>query len=315
MPSVFLQEALLPEKVAALRQEFPHYDFITAPREKREWSSLEILYGGRLSEEELKLAPRLYWIHCPTSDRTGLCLHEIEKRENILISISKGKNVQRIAEFVIGAILAFAKQFFHWPQVPHDPQEFWDWPLKETMWTLQKKILLQVGLGEVGTAIVKIANSLGMKSWGVRQERSFHPYCNKTFSFSNLHSLLPAADVVVLALPQQGKRKEIFFGKEEFELMKPDSIFIVVGSGDPVDEAALAKIGKRGKFRGVLLDAFRHPPPAKNSPLWAIPNGVLTPSAASSPPSEEPLAFSLFLRNLRFFVAGKINEMKNVILQ
>lgn len=95
--------------------------------------------------------------------------------------------------------------------------------------------------------------------------------------------------------------------------MKPDSIFIVIGSGDFVDEKALAEVGKRGKFRGVLLDAYANPPPAKNSPLRNIPNVILTPSVASFPEAAERLAFPLFRHNLRMFVRGKIQEMKNLV--
>ncbi len=76
--------------------------------------------------------------------------------------------------------------------------------LKETMWTLQNRILLQVGLGEVGSEIVRVGQNLGMKTWGVQQTRTFHPYCDKTFSSLHLHSLLPTADVVVHARQKVG---------------------------------------------------------------------------------------------------------------
>ena len=177
---------------------------------------------------------------------------------------------------------------------------------------MQKKTLLQVGLGEVGTQIVRLAGNLGMKTWGVRRQRSFHPYCKKTFPLSNLHSLLPVVDVVVVALPQT-LHPEIFFGMEEFNLMKPDSIFIVVGEGGYVDEKALATVAKKGKFRGVLLDAFQTEPPPKSSPLWGIPGVVLTPSVSSLPHSEEHMAFRLFRQNLRLYQPGKVNEMKNLL--
>ncbi|MCH9628071.1 MAG: Glyoxylate/hydroxypyruvate reductase B [Chlamydiales bacterium] len=309
MPSILFQETLPFDELATLSQEFPHYDMITECEEPDIWSRVEILYGSRLTEQQLEAAPRLRWIHSPSADTKNLCIKEIKRKENILITLSKGQNVPQIAEFVIGAMMAFAKQFFLWPQVPHEPTEFWDWPLKETMWTLKKKTLLQVGLGEVGTAIVKMANGLGMKTWGVRKQESFHPYCKKTFPSTNLHSLLPAADVVCVALPKMG-RSETLFGLEEFTLMKRDSIFIVVGSGDSVDEEALAKVAQSGKFRGILVDAYRAPP-KKNFPLWKIPNAILTPSVSSFPASEEHRAFRLFRQNLRVFAHGKINEMKN----
>jgi len=313
MPGIFLQTPLDPNEIIALQREFPHYDILEKCETENDWEGVEVLYGNHLTEAQLKQAPRLRWVHCPSTDTRHLCIPEIQKFGGVLISLSKGQNVPQMAEFVIGAILAFAKQFFHWPQAPHEPNEFWNWPLQETMWSLQNKILLQVGLGEVGSAVVKMANGMGMKTWGVRRQRSFHPYCHKTFPVTNLHSLLPVADIVVLALPKRGRRDVLFKGVE-FALMKRDSIFIVVGSGDFVEEAALVKEAKTGKFRGILLDTFANPPPAKNSPLREMPNTILTPSVASCPKSEEHLPFRLFRQNLRLFAPGRINEMKNLIL-
>ncbi len=310
MPAIFLQEPLPPLEIATLKQEFPHYDLICDSCEGH-WGQVEILYGNQLTEAQLKEAPRLRWIHTHNADTEGLCVPEIRHQANIFITLTKGQNVPQIAEFVLGTILAFAKQFFHWTQVTHDPQEFMQWPLKETMWTLTGKTLLQVGLGEVGSAIVKRANAFGMNTWGVRPHQSFHPYCHKTFSLDSLNSLLPTADIVVLALPKQAAEK-ILFDEESFNLMKSDSIFIVVGSASTVDEHALAKVASTGKFRGILLDAFHHPPPAKNSPLWDMRNGVLTPSIASYPESEEHTAFRFFRRNLRLFTQNKTGEMKNL---
>lgn len=310
MPAIFLQEPLAPLEIAALKQEFPHYDLIFESCEGY-FGQVEILYGNQLTERQLKKASRLRWIHTHNADTEGLCIPEIRHRNNILLTLTKGQNIPQMAEFVLGAILAFAKQFFHWTQVTHDPQEFWQWPLKETMWTLSGKILLQVGLGEVGSAVVKRANAFGMRTWGVRPQKSFHPYCHKTFSLDSLNSLLPAVDIVVLALPKQAQEK-VLFDEEALHLIKNDSIFIVVGSAASVDEHALAKVAATGKFRGILLDAFRHPPPAKNSSLWDMPNGVLTPSIASYPESEEHTSFRLFRRNLRLFIQNKTGEMKNL---
>ncbi len=312
MPSIFFQETLPFDELASLSQEFPQYDILTECEDPALWSRVKIIYGNKLSEEELHLAPRLGWIHCTTADTEGLCLREIH-RKKILVTLTKGQNVHQIGEFVIGGILAFAKQFFHWPKAPSDPDEFWNWPLKDTVWTLKNKILLQVGLGAVGTEIARLAEIHGMKTWGMREHRSFNPYCKKSFPVSDLHSLLPAADVVVLALPKMIE-KECLFGKEEFRLMKTNSIFIVVGSGENVDEVALAEVARSGKFRGILIDAYTHHPPAKHYPLRDIPNAILTPSIASLPLSEERIAFRLFRKNLRAFVPDHINEMENLIV-
>lgn len=306
MPAIYLQHPLKEKQTTSLKEEFTTFEFLS---QNPDWSQVEILFGNKLDEATLKKAHRLKWIHTPSKSLERLAIKQIKEQEQIFLTITKGQNVTQIAEFVMGGILAFAKQFFHWPKAPHDPQEFWNWPLKETMWTLNNHTLLQIGLGNVGSAIVQLANSFGMKTWGIDKQRSFHPHCHKTFAIGTLNSLLPAVDVVVLSLPQHGFQKPLF-SKEQFELMKNDSILIVVGSASALDIKELACIAKSGKFRGVLLDAAAYPPPTKASPLWGLPNVILTPAVASYPETDHELAFQTFRDNLRAYVLGKSHKMR-----
>lgn len=306
MPSIYVQEPLKPQEIQELQQEFPHYQLLASCDTDESWSEIEILYGKFLTEENLARAPRLRWIHCPTRDTEGLDLKAIQSKESILITLSQGKDNLQIAELVMGAILAFGKHLFQWAQNPPF-DDLQSTSLKETMWTLQNRILLQVGLGEVGSEIVRVGQNLGMKTWGVQQTRTFHPYCDKTFSSLHLHSLLPTADVVVHARQKVGTKQKLTFGQKEFELMKSDSIFILIGSPDTVDVEALYRVAKKGKFRGIFFDA-----PASPS-LLEIPNFISTPSIASYPSLGEHKAFQIFRHNLRLFINGKINEMKNLI--
>lgn len=306
MPSIYLQKPLKPQEIQELQQEFPHYELLTSCDTDEAWNEIEILYGKFLTDENLNRAQRLRWIHCPTRDTEGLDLKAIQSKESILITLSQGKDTLQIAEFVLGTILAFGKCLFQWSQ--HLPiQEETSSSLKETMWTLQNRILLQIGLGEVGSEIVKAGKNLGMKTWGVQQTRTFHPYCDKTFSSLNLHSLLPTADVVVHAKQKVGSKQKLSFGQKEFELMKSGSILILIGSSDAIDMEALYRVAKKGKFRGILLDT------PTSSPLLEIPNFISTPAVASYPSIGEHKAFQIFRHNLRLFINGKINEMKNLI--
>lgn len=302
MPSIFLQSNLETEEKSSLEQEFPHYTFLKTCETPSDWSSVEVVYGHSLTEEELELADRLRWIHCTSNDTEGLCVEAIHRRSNILITASKGQNVAQMAEFVIGAILAFAKQFFN---ALYATSDLWETELKQRLWTLQDKILLQVGLGEVGTSIVKLANHFNMKTWGIQKQKTFHPDCQKNFALAHLHSLLPAADVVSLALSKRWCAEPLFT-KGEFDLMKQDSILVAVGAVESVDAAALAEVARTKKFRGILLDS--------NTPLSCLrdlPNVIVTPSIATFPEAHEHIAFRIFRRNLRLFVLKKINEMKN----
>ena len=311
MPKILFHSPVTQEQRTLLSEEFAGYEMITECKEESDWYGVEVYYGSELSDADFELAPHLRWIHAPSHDLDNLCIDKIRERGSVMLSTGFKQNIENISEFVMGSILAFSKQFFHWPAVPHEPQEFWNWPLKDTMWPLRKKTLLQIGLGRAGTEVTRLAKVFGMKTWGVSLTKNFHPYCDKTFSTQVLHSILPVADVVVVAFPGQGTRR-VLLGPAELALLKPDSILIVVGTQETIDEKALVEVAKSGKLRGILLDALDKPP-LRNSPLWKIPNMILTPNVAGYPEVErDEVNFAHFRRNLRSYVKGRILEMKNV---
>lgn len=302
MTEIFLDyELTFPER-KRLQEEFPKNKFYFESRKDLP-PSIEIFFGQNLPK--LSEDSKLKWIHSPSSALQGFPLHLLQER-SILLTTTKEQNIRPIAEFVLGAILLFAKQFFHWPHVPHEPEEFWDWPLKNSMWTLTDKVILQIGLGTAGTEILRLAESFDMKTWGIKKEGGFHPYCKKSFDLKQLHSILPAVDILSLALPF--KEKKCLIGYDELMLLPLGSIVICVGNSC-IDEAALTQVAATGKFRGIVLDSFQHPPPQKNSPLWKMSNAIITPQAATHPFSENRIAFMDFRKKLRLYLAGKFFSM------
>jgi phosphoglycerate dehydrogenase-like enzyme len=319
MNITLLQAQMTLQEVTFLLKEFPQYLFLSlseasyATMSAEHWSRLEILYGARLTKEELAKAPQLKWIHCPGPHLSRLCMEEIEKRGNILVSNTVDENIPQIGEYAMAGILAFAKNLFAWKEINRFPGLLWDSKCRDTMWTLKNRVLLQIGLGKVGTEIARRGKEMGMKVWGV-QQRSFHPCCHKMFSMSDLHSILPEADVVSIA-PLRGEEYYHLFKKEELALMKNDSILVVIGASTTVDEEALAFEAKSGKFRGILLDANYQTPIPIHSPLWKIPNIIITPEVSPRPKSTERLAFKLFVYNYRQYLHGNFKDMRNIIEQ
>jgi phosphoglycerate dehydrogenase-like enzyme len=313
MPKILLKSSFSQEHLYALKQEFPFFDFTEQCSEEHDWMSVEVIYGAHITPNELSLAPRLQWIHTPTNETDQLPLTEIQERGNIILSIGAKKSVTQTAEFALASILQFAKQLHLWPKASHSPKEFWDWPLRDTMWSLDGKLLLQIGMGKVGNEITRLASAIGIHCWGVSNKLSFHPYCKKKFVLSEMHSLLPNADIVVVAYPLLGAKKPVI-KKEELALIKRDSILIVVDQSEAIDLSALEEIAKKTHWRGVVLDALSHPLP-QTSPLWNIPNFIITPNIASFPPEPDDYSFSLFRKNLRTYVARKYSEMRNLITE
>lgn len=318
MNIILLQGQLTLQEIDQLLKEFPQFLFLSLSEASyknlspEHWSRLEVLYGFRLAKEELAMADQLRWIHCPGPYLNRLCVDEIEKQGNILITNTVDENIPQIGEYAMSIVLAFAKNLFAWKQVNQFPALVWDSKWRDTMWTLKNKILLQIGLGKEGAEIARRAQQMEMKVWGMHENRSFHPYCNKNFAFKDLHSLLPSVDVVSLCLAR-GKEYHHWFQQEELELMKQDSILMSIGSSTVIDEEALVKLVEKDKFRGIVLDAFYQTPIPVTSPLWKIPNLIITPDVSQRPKSMERQAFRLFLYNLRQYQHGNFKDMRNSV--
>lgn len=318
MNTILLQTRLSSSEMDKLSKEFPHYNFLNFSESsyknltKDQWAQIEIILGNRLTSEEFLLAHQLRWIHSPTPYLNRLCLEEIEQKGNIIITTTKEEDIFQIGEFVIGGILAFAKNLFHWKEADHFPNVIWDSKWRDTMWSLKNRLFLQIGLGLIGTELTRRARQFDMKVFGVQKDRSFHPHCHRTFSIEEMDSLIDEADIISLALPR-GKEYENWLQFDRLKHMKEDSILSIVGSHKIVNEDALDEIAKSGKLRGILLDAFYQTPIHPQSKLWKIPNMLITPEVSSRPKSNKKIAFRIFRFNLRQYLHGNFQDMQNLI--
>jgi phosphoglycerate dehydrogenase-like enzyme len=81
-----------------------------------------------------------------------------------------------------------------------------------------------------------------------------------------------------------------------------------VGRGALVDEAALVEALRSGHLGGAALDVFQEEPLPATSPLWAMPNVLVSPHSASTSDRENTRLTDLFCRNLSRFLAGEALE-------
>lgn len=316
MRIVLLQNKLSEHGIREMIHEFPSFFFL-APREvhyrqlgDEEWARIEIIYGNHLTEEELAKTRKLRWIHSPVPNLDPLCLNALDKKD-IIVTTTREENTAQIGEYVIGGILAYAKNLFHWEAADKNPTLLWDSKWRDSMWMLKDRIFLQIGLGKVGTEIARRAKLMEMRVWGIQETRTFHPHCQKVFNFQDLPTILPAVDVVSLALPR-AQQKTTLFRKKEFELMKEDAILVIIGSKGLIDEEALLEIATtQKKFRGILFDAFYQKPISPSSPLWNIPNILITPEVAPRPKLVEKEAYHTFRYNFRQYAHNNFTDMRN----
>lgn len=319
MNIALLRLSLSLAEINQIIKEFPQFLFLSYPESSLKkispayWPKVEIFFGSKLSLEEWELATSLKWIHTPSPTLNRLPLKEIESQGNVLLSNTREENSLQISEYVMAATLAFAKNLFNWKATNHFPALLWDAKWRQTMWTLKGKTFLQIGMEKVGTEIARKAQENEMKVITIDKERCFHPYANLNLSIKELHSTLPQADVVSIHLPRT-KETYSWFGVKELELMKEDSILIITGGETALfDPSVTLAPSLFEKLRGCVIDAPYHTPIPSNSPLWRLPNLILTPDVAPRPKAKEREAFRLFRYNLRQYIHGNFIDMKNLV--
>ncbi len=318
MNIVLLQSRLSLEEVDQLLKEFPQYLFLSlsetsyANLNAEYWSRIEIIYGSRLTEEDLRLAHQLRWIHSPTAQVGRICMETIEKQGNVIVTNTKDEDIVQVGEFVIGVVFSFAKNLFLWQKANDTPSQVWDSKARDNMWTLRGKTFLQIGMQKVGGEIARQAHLQGMEVIGLGEKKTFHPHCGVVGQIDETVKFIDEADVVCLALPTS-KRYMKWFNADKIGRLKKDSIVISLGSSQCIDGEALAGAAREGKIRGAWIDALYQTPPPMHSKLWNEPNIYISPEVAPRPRTQEKQSFRIFRYNLRQYLHGNFNDMRNVV--
>jgi phosphoglycerate dehydrogenase-like enzyme len=168
-----------------------------------------------------------------------------------------------------------------------------------------------LGLGPIGLDVGQGAAALGAVVRGYRRRPSVAPPAfDAVVGPTELQPLLGWADVVVVALPHT-KETDRLLGEREFGCMKSTAYLVNVARGGLVDEAALIRALTDGRIAGAALDVFDEEPLPPDSPLWTLPNVIVTPHVAGARPRYLERALDLFIDNLDRFLAG--TPLRNVV--
>ncbi|MGE5334189.1 MAG: D-2-hydroxyacid dehydrogenase family protein [Nitrososphaerota archaeon] len=141
---------------------------------------------------------------------------------------------------------------------------------------LAGKTLGVVGIGRIGSQIVRYGNAFGMHviawSQNLTQERAIAAGCAAV----SREELFAHAHVVTVHL-KLGERSRGIIGRDDFERMRPDALFINTSRAEIVEEAALIDALQRRRIAGAALDVHYGEPLAADHPLRSTPNTLLTP--------------------------------------
>jgi phosphoglycerate dehydrogenase-like enzyme len=285
-----------------------------APAQAAEWAAFvaeaEVMFDlDRASGGDLpRQAPCLRWVQLSSSGVGQLVARTGLGGSAVVVTNAAGVHATPLAEFVLFAMLYFAKRM---PRVLADQRRrHWE---RFALETLPGKTLGVVGLGRVGRAIARLARSVGLRVVAVRRTAeagmSGVPDVDAVYPPAGLGTVLTESDYVALIVPLTPETAGLL-GERELARMKPGAVLINVARGQLVDEAALIDALRSGRLGGAALDVFATEPLPAGSPLWAMPNVLVTPHSMSTALEENEILVELFCENLRRYLAGQV--LRNV---
>ena len=230
--------------------------------------------------------------------------------QGIKIANASGAFGPVIAEYVIGAILCVYRRFSEYIE----NQKACIWRDAGAERTIEGKTALILGTGDIGSNIAKRLSAFGTKNIGIRRTGEPAQYFDEMYTLSNIDALLPRADLVIGCLPNTKETGHIL-NYDRLCLMKSDALFINVGRGSLIDTDALIRALEERRIAGAILDVLENEPLAADSPLWSMPNVLITPHISGRgfghDPATERKIWDICLENLRRYIAGEdiINEV------
>lgn len=263
--------------------------------------------GRRALEPVLALAPSARWVHSRAAGLDSLLFPALVDSDVVLTN-GRGVFSLSLAEFAIGALLYFARDF---PRLLRNQRRrLWE-PFEPL--DLCGRTLGIVGYGDIGRATAERAHRLGMKVLALRRRPALStsdPWVDETLPADQLLALMRRADDVVVATPLTSETRGLV-GEAAILAMRPGSVLVNVGRGPVVDEAALVRALGAGRIRGAALDVFETEPLPADSPLYELDNVLLSPHCADNTPGWLEAAMRAFLANLERFRRGE--RLLNVV--
>ena len=248
----------------------------TSPYEAHLAVLIDDAYCQQFKDTILK-APDINWVHTENTGVDSPFYRELLIRD-ILLTRSPGANAPEVAEFVFSVILWKAKRLdtFHYQQ----QSGLWQ---RQQLQSLSDKTILVLGLGAIGSSIVRIAKSFDMNVLGIRRTNQHIDGVDKLGTLSALPEFLPQADIIVIALPLTSLTDNLI-GNVEFEMMKDTVLLVNVARGRLVDINALKKYLSMKRDMYACLDVIPQEPLPEDDELWDYPNVFITPHIAWSSP-------------------------------
>ena len=287
--------------------------FVRDDAQRRRWwtalADAEILWDLPPSPEDAALAKHLKWIQT-TSTGVGPSVRALGlQNSGIVVTTARGVHAGPLAEFVFMALLAHFRGLRH--LIAEQQAHRW---IRYCGEPVAGRTICVIGGGDLARGIATVARALRMRVLAVVRDPA--KARGHAELFDGIHgregtlSVLSISDAVVMTVPHTPDT-EGMMDAAAFAAMQPAAAFINIGRGQTVDQDAMIAALRGGRLGFVALDVAAAEPLPPESPLWDMPNVLISPHSASTVTGENARITEIFVHNLRCFLDGRVADMKN----
>jgi D-2-hydroxyacid dehydrogenase (NADP+) len=301
-----LVHLILPTEGRVAAEVLPHIDLAYFSGDIRDNGAASRRFFGALTR-----APNLRWLHVGHAGVDDPVFGRLLDN-GARLSTSSGSTAEPIAQSAIAGLLMLGRGFLPWLDAqrrhvwePHQPALVPD--------DLRGQTLLILGVGAIGNAIARLARAFGLYVLGVRRRPATgDDHVDEMHTPAVLDTLLPRAAWLALACPLTEETRGLLHAKR-LMLLPRGARLINIARGEIIEEPALIRALQSGHLGGAYLDVFAQEPLPADSPLWDMPNVIISPHNSASSTGNYARANDVFLSNLACWARGE--PLANEILQ
>ncbi|HVN55826.1 MAG TPA: D-2-hydroxyacid dehydrogenase [Anaerolineaceae bacterium] len=306
-----------------LREISPRLRINAIPARKYEevledaWARCEILYTDRVLPNP-DLVKNLRWIQFHYAGIDFAADHPLLHNPNLVATTLSGAAASQMAEFTVMMLLAISHRL---PDL-FATQARSEWPRDRFERFLPRELRGDtvgiIGYGSVGRQIARLLQPFEVNILAVKRD-AMHPedtgyiieglgdpggdLFQRLYPVQALNSMLKECDFIVITIPLTPTTRNLI-GAREFAAMKPGAVLIDISRGGVVDHNALTTTLQEKRLGGAALDVFPDEPLPAGSPLWKLPNVIITPHISGNSSHYNERAIALFSENMNRYLVG-----------
>ena len=293
--------------VQDLRNSFPEVDFrpaYTIEEQLREAAEAEVQFG-LMSGEVFRAAKKLRWFHFVGIGFDVILQGAPELVESdVVMTNARETHVIAMADHALAMVLAFAHRV---PDLVED-RRVHRWDTKKYQGAMRELAGTTMGIlamGDIGQAVAQRASGFDIEVYGVDVRRMDPPAgVKEVWGPERLDEVLAVSDWFVVTAPLVDSTRGLL-DRQRLTRLKQGAYVIVVSRGGIVLEDALAEALSSGHVAGAALDAVDPEPLVDDSPLWDLPNVIMSPHVSADSPEMWERRRQIFKENLRRYLVGE----------